>query len=228
MGKTIEKILKNRGHVISGIVDVTNDLNIRDLKKLNTQVAIEFTTPDSAVNNIRECMDQGIPVISGTTGWMDKFEEVKNYCELKKGTFFYASNFSLGVNIFFKLNQYLAKMMGSVDGYQAEISETHHTQKLDKPSGTAITIAQGIIEENNEYNSWVSDEKGTDNTLPIWSFREPEVPGSHSVSYKSVLDEIVIRHTAKTREGFALGAVLIAEWISGKKGFLTMDDYLKF
>lgn len=223
MGKTIEKIAKNRNHVISRVVDVTNPHMINDL---NAEVAIEFTRPDAAVNNIKACIDQSIPVISGTTGWLSEFENVTNYCEEKNGTFFYASNFSLGVNLFFKLNERLAEMMDAMEGYDAEITEIHHTQKLDKPSGTAISLAEGIIKNHKKYGSWINDKKSTSD-LTIWSIRESDAPGTHEVKYTSPIDDIEIKHKAKSRDGFALGAVRVAEWIKDKKGVFTMNDYLK-
>lgn len=229
MGKTIEKILKNRGHVISSVVDVTNEETIKNMAEKGTEVAIEFTTPDSAVSNLKECIDYGIPVVCGTTGWLDSKGEVEKYCKEKSGTFFYASNYSLGVNLFFKLNKKLAEMMNRIDeNYKASISEIHHTHKLDKPSGTAITLAEGVLTNLDRYKNWKCDEEGNDDDLTIWSYREPDVPGTHTISYESNFDQIEIKHTAKTREGFALGAVLVAEWINDQKGVLSMDDYLKF
>jgi 4-hydroxy-tetrahydrodipicolinate reductase len=228
MGKTIEKIAKERGHVISSIIDVTNQSEINDQLSLKTEVLIEFTTPDNAVNNLKKGIDLGIPVVCGTTGWLNHFAEIQDYCKEKKGTVFYASNYSLGVNIFFKLNEELAKMMSRFDEYTGKIEEIHHTEKKDKPSGTAITLAEGLIRNHINYTKWISGESKVTNDLPVFSYREHDVPGTHTVTYKSEFDTIEIKHTANSRKGFALGAVMVAEWIKGKKGFLGMNDYLKF
>lgn len=221
MGKAIEKIALRRGHEIVGRVDVGNT----DTIAAGADVAIEFTQPGSAVDNIMKCVTTGIPVVCGTTGWLEKLEDVKAFVNKNNGSFFYASNYSLGVNIFFKVNEYLAKLMSTLpdrqageEGYSVSIDETHHTQKKDAPSGTAITISEGIAR-----NSSLTKEQ-----IPIRSFRTDPAPGTHTVKYHSVVDDIEFTHTAHSREGFALGAVLVAEWIRGRKGSFTMDDFLPF
>ena len=220
MGKLIEQIAIRRNHNVVAIKDV--DTPEIDYSKV--EVGIDFSTPEAAFDNITNCIDKKIPVISGTTGWLDRFDEVKKFCEEQEGAFLYASNFSLGVNIFFALNSYLAKMMSSFEDYDASIEEIHHIHKLDAPSGTAISLADGIIEQTT-YNDW-GLEAGSDQTLPINSVREGEFPGTHLVSYKSEIDDIEIKHTAHSREGFALGAVIAAEWIIGKSGVYGMKDVL--
>lgn len=222
MGQAIEKILIERGHNIIGRLESTptpDDLNGAD-------VAIEFTQPEAAFNNIKSLLENGIPTISGTTGWTDRLEEIKEINSKSDCGFLYASNFSLGVNLFFELNEHLAQLMNNYPEYQIELEEIHHTQKLDKPSGTAITLAEGIIENSNLYNKWESDKKSGEEVLPIYSKRIDTTPGTHTVSYKSEIDDIEITHTAHSRKGFALGAVLAAEWIVGKKGFFSMKDVL--
>jgi len=220
MGKMIERMALDRGHSITAKVDIgTTDINFS-----NMDVAIDFSTPDAAFGNITACLEQGIPVISGTTGWLTNYDKVVELCNKKKGAFIYASNFSLGVNLFFELNRYLAKMMHNLKAYKIVLEEIHHTQKLDAPSGTAITLAEGII-ENTDYKGWKLDE-GDESTLPIISKRIGTVPGTHTISYQSEVDNVEIKHTAHNREGFALGAVIAAEWISGKTGVFSMKDVL--
>lgn len=228
MGKMIERIAVSRGHQVVLVVDLDNraDCSVEQLRQAD--VAIEFTTPAVAVDNYKWCMDAGVPVVSGTTGWLDRWEEVVGYCREKGGGFFYASNFSIGVNIFFRLNKYLAKMMDNFRDYKIFIEETHHIHKLDAPSGTAITLAEGIIKNHSAYRSWKlyqGEELGED-VLPVAAKRIGEVPGIHGVTYKSAVDEIEIRHSAFSREGFAQGAVFAAEFIFGKKGVYGMDDLL--
>ncbi|MCL4171281.1 UNVERIFIED_CONTAM: hypothetical protein GTU68_060689, partial [Idotea baltica] len=189
-------------------------------------VAIEFSQPDSAFENISYCINNDIPVVSGTTGWLEKKSDVEALCAKKKGAFFYASNFSLGVNIFFKLNEILAKMMEQQAGYKTELIEVHHTEKLDSPSGTAITLAERIIDNLSAKSKWVNESSDQEEVVPIISKREPNVPGTHIIKYTSDVDEIEIKHTARSRTGFALGAVLVAEWILDKKGVLSMDDFM--
>lgn len=216
----IERIALERGHVITAKVDLgTTDINFSDM-----EVAIDFSTPDAAFGNISSCLEHGIPIISGTTGWLKDYDEVLDLCHKKNGAFIYASNFSLGVNIFFELNTYLAKMMHNLKEYKIVLEEIHHTQKLDAPSGTAITLAQGII-ENTDYQVWKLDDEG-EKTIPIKSKRIDAVPGTHTVSYQSQVDSIEIQHTAHNREGFALGAVIAAEWILGRTGIFSMKDVL--
>lgn len=220
MGKMLEKIALDRGHTITAKIDV--DTIVIDYK--NIDVAIDFSTPDAAYKNITKCFENKIPVISGTTGWLDKFKDALAICNKNKGAFIYASNFSLGVNIFFELNQQLAKMMASLNAYNVSIEEIHHTQKLDAPSGTAITLAEGII-KNSDYQKWEMEANAT-NTVSITSKRIGTVPGTHTITYDSDVDDIQIKHTAHSREGFALGAIIAAEWIVGKTGVFTMKDVL--
>ncbi|HMJ69071.1 MAG TPA: 4-hydroxy-tetrahydrodipicolinate reductase [Cyclobacteriaceae bacterium] len=224
MGQAIERIAVGRGHTIAGRVDVQTS----DVIAPGADVAIEFTQPGAAVNNITKCLSFGIPVVSGTTGWMEKLDEVKSVCSKHNGAFFYASNYSLGVNIFFKVNEYLARLMAGQEAYEVSVDETHHTQKKDAPSGTAITIAEGIIKNSPHKKSWVNGASEQKDQLVISSFRIDPAPGTHIVKYKSAIDDIEITHTAHSREGFALGAVLVAEWIKGRKGCFTMDDFLPF
>jgi 4-hydroxy-tetrahydrodipicolinate reductase len=220
MGKEIENIALSRGHeiVIKKDVNDTIDINLAD-------VAIDFSVPSSAFNNISNCLNNNVPVISGTTGWLDKHKEAIALCEKEKGAFIYASNFSLGVNIFFELNKQLAKMMSNLEDYNISMEEIHHTKKLDAPSGTAITLAEGIIENSTKEN-WELDEKSSEENIPIAAKRIPEVPGTHTVWYDSEVDSIEIKHTAHSRKGFALGAVVAAEWILGKTGVFSMKDVL--
>jgi len=220
MGKMLEKIALDRGHTITAKIDV--DTIVIDYK--NIDVAIDFSTPDAAYKNITDCFNNKVPVISGTTGWLDKFKDAIAICNENKGAFIYASNFSLGVNIFFELNQQLAKMMASLKAYNVSIEEIHHTQKLDAPSGTAITLAEGII-KNSDYQKWEMEANAT-NTVSITSKRIGTVPGTHTITYDSDVDDIQIKHTAHSREGFALGAIIAAEWIVGKTGVFTMKDVL--
>ena len=220
MGKTIEGIALQRGHEITLKVDKDEDpINLE-----NVDVAIDFSMPNTAFSNIKTCLENGTPVICGTTGWLDNYDNAVEICKNNNGAFLYASNFSLGVNIVFKMNELLAKMMSNLDQYTADIEEIHHTQKLDAPSGTAISLAQGII-ENSNYESWTLDNpKG--NQLGITAKRLPDVPGTHVVSYKSEVDTIKLEHIAHSRAGFALGAVIAAEWILDKNGIFTMRDVL--
>tara|TARA_B110000971_G_scaffold221329_1_gene268006 strand:+ start:2864 stop:3565 length:702 start_codon:yes stop_codon:yes gene_type:complete len=220
MGKEIEKIALSRGHeiVIRKDVDDVIDINLAD-------VAIDFSVPSSAFNNITNCINNKVPVISGTTGWLDKYEETVALCKEKNSAFIYASNYSLGVNIFFELNKQLAKMMRSLEDYNISMEEIHHTKKLDAPSGTAITLAEGVI-ENSSKNNWELGDEASEGNIPIVAKRIPDVPGTHTVWYDSEVDAIEIKHTAHSRKGFALGAVVAAEWIVGKKGVFSMKDVL--
>ncbi len=220
MGKMIEQIARDRGHSIVAKIDDRS----QDVDYTSMDVAIDFSTPEAAFDNITNCFKNKVPVISGTTGWLDRFEEAIKICEEHKSAFIYASNFSLGVNIFFELNKHLAKMMAELEQYKVSMEEIHHTQKLDAPSGTAITLAEGII-ENTAYKDWKLNESG-DKTIPIKSIREGMVPGTHSISYESPVDTIEIKHEAHNREGFALGAVIASEWIQGKTGVFSMKDVL--
>lgn len=221
MGKVIEKIALERGHEI--VLRKTSSTTFEGLT--NADVAIDFSIPDVAVCNISECLHTNIPIVSGTTGWLDQYNEMVALCVEKKGAFIYGSNFSLGVNLFFELNNHLAKMMAKFNQYKVTMEEIHHTQKLDKPSGTAITLANGII-ENSKYDSWTF-EYAKENQILIDAQRIENVPGTHTISYISDVDAIEIKHTAFNREGFALGSVLAAEWIVGKTGVFTMKDVLE-
>ena len=225
MGKTIEKIAIQRGHQITGKIDVGNQ---SDIDTVNGDVAIEFSHPDAAFNNLKTLISRNIPVVCGTTGWLDKKGEIEKLTAEKQAAFFYASNYSLGVNIFFKLNEHLATMMKAFPGYDVSMEEIHHTEKKDAPSGTAITLADGVLKHHPVKKSWVNQETSNSQELFIKSLRIDQVPGTHTVSYHSAIDDIEIKHTAHTREGFALGAVMVAEWIKGKKGVLNMDNFLKF
>lgn len=226
MGRTIESLATERGHEIIGRID--NDKEPKDpFDHENTDVAIEFSQPDAAVGNIKWALSKGIPVISGTTGWLDKKEEIQSYCKDNEGTFFYASNFSIGVNLFFRLNSYLASLMNAHDSYIPSLEETHHTEKKDAPSGTAITLAEGIVKDIERIREYVKGNTSTKAEVGIKSLRQDEVPGTHVVRYESEEDSIEIIHTAHSRKGFALGAVMVAEWIKDKKGVLTMEDFMK-
>ncbi len=220
MGKMIEKIAIQRNHSIVAKVDV----DTKEVDYTSMDMAIDFSGPDAVFNNIKSCLEHNVPMISGTTGWLKDYDKVISLCKEKNGAFIYASNFSLGVNLFFELNCYLAKMMSKLPQYNVSIEETHHLQKLDAPSGTAITLAEGII-ENSDYKGWQMDKTG-DQHLPIISKRIADEYGTHVVSYENLADEIVIKHKANNREGFALGAVVAAEWLNGKKGVFTMKDVL--
>ena len=220
MGQVIERIALERGHEIvlkKNISDTFSGLE-------NADVAIDFSAPDAAVSNISTCFNTGIPIVSGTTGWLAEYENMVALCNEKKGAFLYGSNFSLGVNIFFELNDYLAKIMSKFNQYEVELEEIHHLQKLDAPSGTAISLAKGII-QNSSYKNW-SLEKGNPNEIFIDAKRIDNVPGTHTVSYNSEVDLIEIKHVAHNREGFALGAVLAAEFLKEKAGIFTMKDLL--
>ena len=228
MGKTIEQIALSRGHQIVSIVDINNPEEFQSANFKSADVAIEFTTPATAFDNYMKSFAAGVPVVSGTTGWLDRIGEIKEKCEKEGKTFFYASNFSIGVNIFFALNKYLAKIMNNFPSYNISMTETHHIHKPDAPSGTAITLAEGIIENVDRKDRWTLETAEQPTDLPIHAIREGEVPGIHEVTYESDVDYISIRHDAKSRAGFALGAVVAAEFTAGKKGFLGMDDMLKF
>ncbi|HEY8658331.1 MAG TPA: 4-hydroxy-tetrahydrodipicolinate reductase [Hanamia sp.] len=228
MGHAIEEIALQKGHQI---VLRINDLNLEDLTKENIKkadVAIEFTNPESATSNILFCLDNNVPVVSGTTGWLSQLNIVEEKCKETKGAFLYASNFSIGVNIFFELNKKLAMLMKPHTNYEISLEEIHHTQKKDAPSGTAITLAEEIIQNSTQKNKWVNAETKNVNELCIISKRLDEVPGTHSVKYTSSIDDIEIIHTAHNRQGFAQGAVLAAEYIAHKKGIFSMKDVLNF
>ncbi|WP_312751767.1 4-hydroxy-tetrahydrodipicolinate reductase [Epilithonimonas hominis] len=220
MGKIIDEISQSRGHeVVARLKETPN----RELLK-DADVVIEFSNPEAAFENIKVCLENKIPVICGTTGWLDKKPEIERIAVEQNSAFLYGSNFSLGVNLFFAINEKLAKLMNNVDEYQCQLEEIHHIHKKDAPSGTAISIAEGII-ENSKYEAWKLGET-KDKELGIFAIREDEVPGTHSVFYRSEVDEIEIKHTAFNRNGFALGAVIAAEWIVGKQGVFSMKDVL--
>ncbi|POY40993.1 4-hydroxy-tetrahydrodipicolinate reductase [Flavobacterium alvei] len=221
MGQTIERIALERGHEIVLKKDEFNTYE----RLSDADVAIDFSIPAVAVENISSCFYTNVPVISGTTGWLDRYDEMVALCEEKKGAFISSSNFSLGVNLFFGLNEYLAKMMSKFDSYKVDMEEIHHTQKLDAPSGTAISLAKGVI-ENSNYTNWTMENPNS-NEIHIEALRIGDVPGTHTVTYNSGIDSIEIKHTAHNREGFALGAVIAAEWIVGKKGVFSMKDVLE-
>ena len=228
MGKIIERIALERGHEIVSVIDIDNREDFQSEAFRSADVAIEFTTPHIALQNYDEAFRAGVAVVSGTTGWTEHLEEVKNNVEKNNHTLFWSSNFSLGVNIFMTLNSYLAKMMNQFPDYNVEMTEIHHTQKLDAPSGTAITLAEGILGNLDRKMVWVKDTENNSDELAIKSIRDGEVPGIHTIRYESAVDSIEITHDAKSREGFALGAVVAAEFTAGKKGFLGMGDLLQF
>ena len=228
MGKTIEQIALSRGHQIVSVIDINNPEEIYSDNFKSADVAIEFTTPATAFDNYMKCFSAGVPVVSGTTGWLNRIGEIKEMCEKEGKTFFYASNFSIGVNIFFALNKHLAKIMNQFPAYDVKMMETHHIHKLDAPSGTAITLAEGILENVERKDRWTLETAEKEPDIPIHAIREGEVPGIHEITYESEADTISIKHDAKSRTGFALGAVLAAEFTAGKKGFLGMEDMLKF
>lgn len=229
MGQVIERIATERGHEIVLKKDEFNTYEGLS----DADVAIDFSVPSAAVDNIASCFHANVPVISGTTGWLDRYEEMAALCTAKNGGFISSSNFSLGVNIFFELNEYLAKIMAQFDSYKVTMEEIHHTQKLDAPSGTAISLAKGVI-ENSNYTNWTLENPDSNHPsdselakqIHIEAKRIGDVPGTHTVTYESVVDAIEIKHTAHNREGFALGAVIAAEWIVGKHGIFTMKDVL--
>lgn len=220
MGKVIERIALERGHEI---VLKKDEFNTYD--GLSTaDVAIDFSVPTAAVDNISNCFHANVPVVSGTTGWLEHFDEMIALCNEKQGGFISSSNFSLGVNIFFELNEYLAKIMSQFDSYKVSMEEIHHTQKLDAPSGTAISLAKGVI-ENSSYANWTLED-AKQGEIHIEAKRIGDVPGTHTVTYDSIVDSIELKHTAHNREGFALGAVIAAEWLAGKTGIYSMKDVL--
>lgn len=229
MGHLIKDIAENRGHKIACTIDVDNTdaFNSDDFR--SADVAIEFTTPGTAVSNILASFAAGVPVVSGTTGWLDALPEIKDICQKGKGTLLYGSNFSIGVNIFMAVNRYLAKVMNDFPEYNPSMTEIHHIHKLDHPSGTAITLANELVAEVDRIEKWEEPQPGknlNENVLPIDHIREGEVPGTHIITWDSPVDKISISHEAKSRQGFALGAVKAAEWLKGKKGYFTIGDML--
>lgn len=228
MGKTIERIALERGHEIVSIIDVDNLADFKSEAFRSADVCIEFTIPHVALSNIRSAFESGVPVVCGTTGWTEALPELKEQIALNGNTLFWSSNFSIGVNIFMAINKHLAKIMNKFPEYNVEMTEVHHTQKLDAPSGTAITLAEGILENLNRKTKWSAETENSPEEMAIQSIREGQVPGIHTITYESEVDTISITHDAKSREGFALGAVVAAEFTAGKKGYLTMSDLLKF
>jgi 4-hydroxy-tetrahydrodipicolinate reductase len=228
MGKTIEKIAMERGHSISYKIDILNRHELGELSPENTDVAIEFSRPEAAFENVTAAIRGNVPVIVGTTGWLKDLEKAKRLCRKQGSAMMYASNYSVGVNLFFALNRVLAKMMQSQPQYNVLMEEIHHTEKLDAPSGTAITLANDILKLLSHKENWVLGEKYDADEIPIVAKRFDKVPGTHTIVYDSPIDTIEIKHTAHTREGFALGAVMSAEWIVGKKGVFGMKDMLGF
>jgi 4-hydroxy-tetrahydrodipicolinate reductase len=226
MGHAIEEIALQRGHEIVLKVGFENleDNTIENIKKAD--VAIEFTGPEVAFDNVIRCLDAGVPVVSGSTGWLQRFNEAKEHCTKKNGALLYASNFSVGVNIFFAINKKLADLVAPHPEYQVSITELHHTQKKDAPSGTAITLAEGIMGSLSQKKKWVNEATNNPAELEIISEREDPAPGTHTITYKSEIDDIEIKHTAHNRKGFASGAVLAAEFLQNKKGIFTMKDVL--
>jgi 4-hydroxy-tetrahydrodipicolinate reductase len=228
MGHEIESIAVKRGHVIKLIVDQdnTNDLNEANLKGID--VAIEFSSPGTAFDNIVKCLTRKIPVVSGTTGWLADYDKAVDICKKNNTSFIHSSNFSIGINLLFRLNTELAKQIDRYRDYSVSIEEIHHTKKLDAPSGTAIRLAEGIVEQHSEYKKWCFDNDKTNNCIPILSVREGAVPGTHTVTWDSEIDTISLRHEAKNRKGFAMGAVVAAEFIYPKEGIFTMNDVMGF
>ena len=225
MGKEIEKVALERGHKVVLKITSNNvsDFTFDNLKTVDA--AIEFTNPELAVNNIKTCLSSNTPIVVGTTGWYDQFDDIRKCVAENEGSFLYATNCSIGVNLFFKLNKQIAEVMDKHKEYNIVMEETHHKEKLDAPSGTAITLAQGIIDNTNK-DFWVKGETSSKNQLGIISHREEGVPGTHIVNYTSSIDDIEIKHTAHNRKGFAIGAVIAAEYIAKKKGIFTMEDVL--
>jgi len=228
MGKAIEEIAVSRGHsvVLKVSIDNLQDNTIEKIKQAD--VAIEFTGPESAYENIVRCLDAGVPVVSGSTGWLSRLEAAREHCKGKNGTMLYASNFSVGVNIFFEINKRLAALMAPHPEYEVQVTEIHHTEKKDSPSGTAITLAEGILEKIKRKKGWVNHISNNLGELEILSERVDPAPGTHSINYHSEIDTITITHIAHNRKGFATGAVLAAEYIAGKKGIFQMSDVLGF
>ncbi|HEY5470714.1 MAG TPA: 4-hydroxy-tetrahydrodipicolinate reductase [Bacteroidales bacterium] len=228
MGHEIEAIAVKRGHVIKLIVDQdnTDDLNEANLNGIDA--AIEFSSPGAALENIKKCLELKVPVVSGTTGWLENYNKAVEICKNKNTSFIHSSNFSIGVNLLFRLNKELARQMEHYRDYSVSVEEIHHTKKLDAPSGTAITLAEGIIEQHSEYERWCFENDKKSNCIPIHSIREGLVPGIHTVTWDSEIDTISLRHESKNRKGLALGAVVAAEFIQNRHGIFTMDDVMGF
>lgn len=227
MGREIEKIARSRGHEIAITIDAGEEQKFQSEAFRTADVAIEFTSPHSALDNYRKCFQANIPVVAGTTGWLEHLPEVQKACEEGGQTFFYASNYSIGVNIFFELNKHLARVMNRYSDYDVRMQEVHHIHKLDAPSGTAITLAEGLLENLDAKKAWRLEHAEQPTEIAIEAIRRDEVPGIHEIVYESEVDTISIKHDAKSRKGFALGAVVAAEFTVGKKGFLGMQDMLQ-
>jgi 4-hydroxy-tetrahydrodipicolinate reductase len=225
MGKEIEAIALQRGHTIVLKVDETNASTFTNDELKKADVAIEFSTPHTVVSNIKKCFDAQVPIAVGTTGWYDSFTEIEKECQQKNGALFHSTNFSLGVNLFFKMNTYLAELMNKYDSYNVEMEEIHHIHKLDKPSGTAISLANQVLDKIERKKNWSITDNNSD-TLFIKDVREGEIPGTHIIKYSSAVDDIEIMHKAHNRKGFALGAIIAAEYIKDKKGIFTMNDLI--
>ena len=230
MGKVIEEIAVERGHSISAKVNSSQKIDSCDLT--NSDIAIEFSRPELAFQHIDHCLNKNLPIVVGTTAWYDHLNDIKELVSQKNGSMLFASNFSIGVNVFFEINRRLAQLMSGQTDYQASLEEIHHLQKLDAPSGTAMTLANDILENNNDYLSWVLGEEKKPHTnnyqLGITSYRQPDVPGTHAIKYTSEIDTLTISHEAHSRKGFALGAIIAAEWLQNKKGVYTINDLLNF
>jgi len=221
MGREVEKLLLHHGHQIAGIIDTPKDRQL-----FRTDAAIEFTTPQTATDNIIWCIRNNIPVVSGTTGWHKDLTAVTEECNKYDGTLLWGTNFSIGMNVMFFMNRQLAKIMNNFQDYKSVITETHHIHKLDKPSGTAITLAEGLTEESTQYALWACDKEHTENDeLPVFSHREGDIKGIHEVKYENEADIISLRHEAKTRQGFAFGAMMACQWLTGKRGVFTFQDF---
>ncbi|MFM2428750.1 MAG: hypothetical protein RL012_634 [Bacteroidota bacterium] len=227
MGRAIEYIALQRGHHITHKIDLSNSASLATVNPKTVDVALEFSQPTAAYSNIYQCLAKNIPVISGTTGWLAKKEELCAYCRSYRGTFFYASNFSIGMNILCKVNTFLAKLMDQYPEYEVTLAEEHHLEKKDTPSGTAIALAEGIIQNMHRKKRWEISPAQQKDSLGILVKRKPDVPGTHTVTYTTPLDTLKLKHTAHSREGFAMGVVLVAEWIQDKQGILGMEDFLQ-
>ena len=228
MGQLIDQLATSAGHHIVGRINIDNRDQLKALDTSSVDVAIEFSQPNAATENIKWCIDKSIPVVVGTTGWLDQKKAVDTYCTANNGTYLYASNFSIGVNLFFKLNAYLAKLMNTQKQYDVSTKEIHHTHKLDAPSGTSITLAEGIINNLGRKSSWVNEKSVFNQHLEIISERIDPAPGTHEIVYTSEVDSIEIKHTAHSREGFAKGAIAVAQWLKTQKGIKSMNDFLIF
>jgi 4-hydroxy-tetrahydrodipicolinate reductase len=226
MGQLIEELALKKGHTIICKINSKNGQELHLIDTSIIDVAVEFSKPETVLENVKWCIDNQIPVVIGTTGWQENKPELDDYCNNKKGTYFFASNFSIGVNLFFKLNEQLAKKLNPFNEYNPSITEIHHTDKLDTPSGTAITLADGIITNLDRKDKWTNTKSSEPGTIEIKSERIDPTPGTHTITYESSIDKIEIKHTAHSRLGFATGALLVAEWIIDKKGVLSMDDFL--